>query len=215
MLVETRPGSTDGTGDPNQFYAWLIRHKPTGGFLPQTYSQRGRTGRGSGGTRVEPKIPSVAEPRLFMSERTAKQALSMWLRGPHPFSRDYSKPADAVERRAEDMEIVRVNIRVKPMEIAFPPSPAETRDHSGKTSSDFMEVIKEILTDIIGVDTDHKDLKNMRPRDFSLDSLDMVEIAMALEDRFEVTVEDSFLESMKDDTFGRISVAFEDHFGQR
>ena len=55
---------------------WLIRHEPSGYYIPLP---RGRGGRG--GSYVEPSDLAQESPRLFWSERAAKSYLGLWALG--------------------------------------------------------------------------------------------------------------------------------------
>lgn len=97
---------------------YLIRHKPTGFYLPQPEGWNGR-----GGSWVEPTSADEKRPRLFMSELAAKRGLGQWLRGRH--SKDgyadwesghYEDCGVAIEpvasRKREEMEIVCVRVEL-------------------------------------------------------------------------------------------------------
>ena len=65
---------------------YAILYVPTGFFLSEPVGRYGR-----GGSHVEPVNCSGNEPnpRLFQTERSAKAALTQWLRGKHMCSRGY------------------------------------------------------------------------------------------------------------------------------
>lgn len=71
-------------------YKYAIRHKPTGGYLPEPSGRMGR-----GGSYVEPMIPIPGElttyPRMFPTKRGAINALSQWLRGKHHMEYEYEE----------------------------------------------------------------------------------------------------------------------------
>lgn len=88
---------------------WLIRHKPTGGYLPEPTGRMGR-----GGSHVEPVMhtDTATEPRLFHTERAAKIALGTWLKGKYVAKRgSYAGGPDFIEEYYEDVEIVGVPSR--------------------------------------------------------------------------------------------------------
>lgn len=97
-----------------EFFA--IRHKPTGHYLPEHGSRKGR----GGYTNDEPD-PNKP-PRMFASKHHAESALIWWLKGIVGVSYHYdSYDGDYDEiktmepmphRKAEDMEIVPVRVRV-------------------------------------------------------------------------------------------------------
>lgn len=94
------------------FYA--IRHKPSGGYLPEPAGRMGR-----GGSHVEPATDGT-RPRLFTTERAARIALSTWLKGKVVRASGYDyKNGDYWEdvklipipsRSREDMEIVSTSL---------------------------------------------------------------------------------------------------------
>ena len=61
--------------------AWAIRHKPTGRFMPARMSRSGR----GGWSHWCPITPGAQgfepHPRLMFTQRSAQNALSMWLQG--------------------------------------------------------------------------------------------------------------------------------------
>ena len=94
-----------------EFY--VIRHKPTGGLLPERGEVR------AGYTHTEPQEYGV--PRLFMSAAGAKRALTWWLKGITSVlkSRDWDGEYDETwsttveeNRKEEDMEIVLVRLHI-------------------------------------------------------------------------------------------------------
>lgn len=92
---------------------WAIRHKPTGGYIPQLYNSSGR-----GGTHSEPTSDPLQPPRLFLSRVGAKLALVAWLKGKwerecRHDGLDYWERLVVVpvpDRKAEDMEIVELKL---------------------------------------------------------------------------------------------------------
>lgn len=92
---------------------FIIRHKPSGGFLPELGGVR------AGYTHTEPQTHGV--PRLFTDAAGAKRALTWWLKGVTSVFRhrdwegDYdetwsTEPED--HRKAEDMEVVPVLLKL-------------------------------------------------------------------------------------------------------
>lgn len=59
---------------------YAIMHIPTGKFLPEP---KGYAGRGGSFTEPENCNDDYENPRLFKTERSAKAALTQWLRGHH------------------------------------------------------------------------------------------------------------------------------------
>lgn len=102
---------------------WAIHHTPSGGYLPEVGPRMGYTG-------TEPLSMgegSAFAPRLFASEAAAKRALTWWLKGitsVHRSRGDYydetwsgwvpvsDKYITYVERRRDDMEVVRLKLEV-------------------------------------------------------------------------------------------------------
>lgn len=96
---------------------WAIRHKPTNHYLP---SPKGHSGRG--GSFVDPVDPAVTLPRLFPTERSAKAALTSWLKGKHEGKWDWDDSewggmykycigytiVPVPNRKREDMEVVEI-----------------------------------------------------------------------------------------------------------
>lgn len=90
---------------------FLIRHNPSGNYIPQLLPNRRR-----GGSLLEPMDPKERQPRIFQSEKTAKNFLSQWCRGKHICTRhgdyDYLDEVTKIEpvpsRKREEMEIVPV-----------------------------------------------------------------------------------------------------------
>ena len=96
---------------------WAIRHKPTNHYLP---SPKGHSGRG--GSFVDPVDPDVTLPRLFPTERSAKAALTCWLKGKHEGKYDWDDSewggmykycigyiiVPVPNRKREDMEVVEI-----------------------------------------------------------------------------------------------------------
>ena len=96
---------------------WAIRHKPTNNYLP---SPKGHSGRG--GSFVDPVDPDVTLPRLFPTERSAKAALTCWLKGKHEGEWDWDDSewggmykycigytiVPVPNRKREDMEVVEI-----------------------------------------------------------------------------------------------------------
>lgn len=97
---------------------YAIKHKPTGFYLPEPKGKMGR-----GGSYLEPISPDVERPRLFSTERAAKNALIQWVRGKHKgiyeweydetFGRSYQITAGTEvipvpDRIKEDMEVVPI-----------------------------------------------------------------------------------------------------------
>lgn len=87
---------------------FAIQHKPSGGYLPEV---------GRGYTQSIPCVGQI--PRLFMSEGSAKCALTWWLKGWTTVTRtrDYFDEYDEVwhtepilERKASDMAIVPLDL---------------------------------------------------------------------------------------------------------
>ena len=92
----------------------LIRHKPTGNYLPEAYGKDKR-----GGSHVEPVPPHETgkqRPRVFKSERAAKIFLTGWLAGKVKSWYDtddgecYTRVEPVESRKAEEMEIVSYTI---------------------------------------------------------------------------------------------------------
>ncbi len=98
-----------------EFYA--IQHIPSGDFLP---THDGTTTRGYTGD--EPTSGKYIPPRLFQNEGAAKRALTWWLKGETRVRRvgggiwdEYDETwhlHERPERKAEDMRIVKVKLRV-------------------------------------------------------------------------------------------------------
>lgn len=94
---------------------WLIRHIPTGGYLPQPTGYMGR-----GGSHVEPVIHDPADPktrpRICNTKRTAINVLSQWLAGKYykDHDPDWGDSADGPypvpTRIREEMEIIPINL---------------------------------------------------------------------------------------------------------
>ena len=90
---------------------YFIRHKPTGHYLPEPAGRMGR-----GGSWVEPKSPDDALPRIFVTKRSATNALASWLRdrvhhscGYDAYACEYYEDTEieaVVERKRDDMEIM-------------------------------------------------------------------------------------------------------------
>lgn len=87
---------------------WVIRHKPSGGYLPGLPS-----GLRAGYTATEPTTTQI--PRLFVDKGAARRALTWWLKGVTSVNRekDYWGEYDETwhehpmpERKLEDMEVV-------------------------------------------------------------------------------------------------------------
>lgn len=103
---------------------WAIRHKPTNHYLP---SPKGHSGRG--GSFVDPVDPDVTLPRLFPTERSAKAALTCWLKGKHvgKYGWDGSEYGGMYKycigytivpvpnRKREDMEVVEIVLQPQPV----------------------------------------------------------------------------------------------------
>lgn len=53
-----------------------------------------------------------------------------------------------------------------------------------------LDKIKAIVKDILGIEPDRVELTSRLTEDFEADSLDKIEIVMAIEDEFGITVED-------------------------
>lgn len=102
---------------------YLIRHKPTGFFMPEPTGNQGR-----GSSFWEPK-EQAPYPRIFRHERSAKAALGQWMRGehhavlgfePNEFTGGgfyYTKGSEVqpvTTRHKEDMEIVPMYLSTKP-----------------------------------------------------------------------------------------------------
>lgn len=102
---------------------WAIRHIPSGMYLLEYGFRMGR-----GITHKEPEKPDPLRPRLFLSEKHAKNTLSQWLRGKHEAimggeSDDLSgrwityqegvgvTPVNS--RKREEMEIIPVYLSIK------------------------------------------------------------------------------------------------------
>ena len=99
---------------------YVIRHNPTGHYLPQALGRSGR-----GGSHVEPiPMDGTDNPRLLHSERAAKAYLASWLMGKVYCSRGGSssfyedEPYEDLHlehvptRRGEEMEIVPITIEL-------------------------------------------------------------------------------------------------------
>lgn len=88
---------------------WVIRHKPSGGYLPGLSS-----GLRAGYTHTEPDLHAI--PRLFGNAAAAKRALTWWLKGVtsvdrsrDSFTLEYDETwhEEAMpERKPEDMEVI-------------------------------------------------------------------------------------------------------------
>lgn len=90
---------------PARKFFFAIKHKPSGGFLPQMSSY--------GFTRCEPSL--IEPPRLFPKMGPARQALDRWLKGEwyEKFASDEEISIEVVarpDRRAADMEIVEIEL---------------------------------------------------------------------------------------------------------
>ena len=90
-------------------HLWVIRHKPTGNYLPNaTFNSR----KGRGGSHVEPVPAHVSQPRTFYTEKAAKSALGQWLRGKvYCFRYNDDEVCELIpqpHRIREEMEIVPV-----------------------------------------------------------------------------------------------------------
>lgn len=94
---------------------WFIRHKPSGHYLPEPTGRMRR-----GGSHTEPVSPDQKQPRVFMSELSAKRALSSWLRGKvhrnkgyDSYTGDYWEDNEIVpvpSRKKDEMEIVNATM---------------------------------------------------------------------------------------------------------
>lgn len=94
---------------------FLIRHNPTGFYLPEPAGRMGR-----GGSHVEPVDAASERPRIFPSKLSATRALAQWLRGKH--HRDWHADwetgdvEDGVSiepvpsRKRDEMEIVEIAV---------------------------------------------------------------------------------------------------------
>lgn len=92
---------------------WVIRHKPTGGYLPQPHGRMGR-----GGSWVEPVLYDPdnwdTEPRLCTSKRSATGVLTQWLRGKvHHSSGSYEDHYSGGVEYYEENEIEYVPSRIR------------------------------------------------------------------------------------------------------
>ena len=58
------------------------------------------------------------------------------------------------------------------------------------------EAVKEIIADVLSLEADSITMESNLMDDLGADSLDAVQIVMAAEDRFEITVEDEDIEKM-------------------
>ena len=58
------------------------------------------------------------------------------------------------------------------------------------------EAVKEIIADVLSLEADSITMESNLIDDLGADSLDAVQIVMAAEDRFEITVEDEDIEKM-------------------
>lgn len=97
---------------------WVIKHIPTGTFLPaRMYSTHYEFDRPAG----------THEPRLFKSERAAKNCATCWAQGAWSAStyteqdgwespsyevQDTPSPTEIPGRRREDLEVLRVELRI-------------------------------------------------------------------------------------------------------
>jgi acyl carrier protein len=72
--------------------------------------------------------------------------------------------------------------------------PAET--DAGQTTLDFAE-LQKIAADILGVEPDRVQLDVSFAKDLAADSLDLVELIMAIEDRYHVSLPEDELDRMK------------------
>ncbi len=66
-----------------------------------------------------------------------------------------------------------------------------------KGGRDMLEQLKVIIAEELGVDTNDITLESHIINDLGADSLDVVELIMALEDAFEIEVSDSDAQSLK------------------
>lgn len=99
----------------NTITLFLIRHNPTGFYLPEPAGRMGR-----GGSHIEPVNPTAERPRIFPSKLSASRALSQWLRGKHHRKWDHDWETGHVEdrviiepipsRKREEMEIVELKV---------------------------------------------------------------------------------------------------------
>lgn len=102
---------------------WMIRHKPTGGWLPELAKPLR-----AGYTGTEPT--TKGKPRIFTTERGAKDALRWWLRGivnitvkMSDFGSLDPEPAESWDeipmpnRKAEEMEVVKVDLSIVVQEV--------------------------------------------------------------------------------------------------
>ncbi|HUY56769.1 MAG TPA: acyl carrier protein [Candidatus Micrarchaeaceae archaeon] len=69
-------------------------------------------------------------------------------------------------------------------------------DQASPTSLDFAEM-QELAAEILGVDPDQVQLDVSFAKDLAADSLDIVELIMAIEDRYRVSLPEEELEHMK------------------
>lgn len=83
---------------------WFIRHKPSGHYLPEPAGRLGR-----GGSHVEPTAFNSQPPRVFTTERSAKSALTAWLRG--KFVRSGSRDWETGIWEEDDLECIPVPSR--------------------------------------------------------------------------------------------------------
>lgn len=115
---------------------YAIRHKPTGGWIPQRY--------GRGGSHDEPTL--TGSPRLFMSLRAARSFLMQWLKGVHVrdgYMGDGGEREDDVtirkvdSRKPEEMEIVR--FEAQEQAPANPAPPVLSHSLSGQGPGNFFD----------------------------------------------------------------------------
>ena len=71
-----------------------------------------------------------------------------------------------------------------------------TADNAPQTTLDFAE-LQKLAADILGVDPDQVQLDVSFAKDLAADSLDIVELIMAIEDRYHVSLPEEELEHMK------------------
>lgn len=88
---------------------YAIRHKPTGLLLRMHPKGFGH----SQMDIIDEKLMRPSAPRLFTSERQAKQALLMWLRGKHrqEWEDGIQVYTPKTPRIKEEMEIIEVELK--------------------------------------------------------------------------------------------------------
>lgn len=71
------------------------------------------------------------------------------------------------------------------------------RGKKGMSKEEIFEKVRTLVAEKLGVDEDEVELESSLEEDLGADSLDLVDLTMAIEDEFGVRVEDEELEKIK------------------